>query len=844
MAELPSRADLGERDPRAARPVPQYPQEAHVANALQRLGAVGQNLVSRAMSEAKAKTDQEQAFGVHSRFLEWDNQWQQTAAERARAAPSGAAGFADSLRPDYNKSAQEFLKTVPADLQAEYANKITSSSLRIKNAATAFETEERDRHAQVTATKNDDLVVDRVNADPDSYEEALADSERNWRTSGLPAAVVDKNIAAARERLIETLFNKRLETNRNEHEKLGIGSGSGGGGGSGSYVDRVAGVESGNNPRAKNPRSTATGLGQVIESTWTAFMRDRHPELMKGDYQSLRNDPALSREAIQWYADQNAAGLRSAGLPVRDGTLYLAHFAGPGGARSILSADPNTPIEQVLTPGQIRANPFLRGKTAGDVIAWADRKMGTGGAGGGGGGGGDVGVNAPAPEYASLPLEKRQALYNSSLKAMAAERTAQNVASLEARNRIDLLMERGEPVTREQIMGAGLNPEDEVYLLNQMDAASKSEMDRVYDQLALKVETGTTTVDEILQSPAIDDGKKATLVRRWQERNALGTYDLASQDFSQISNDKIDAVLAQSKPEPGSPGYSVKRADYARIEKAAREVKELRRNDPASAADGVQPEVIAELQDAVSRNAPGSKRQLAEKRLVLQELIGIGEMARQPLTAEEAADLAAVLTLHENDPRAMKVAVERLFKELDADYGPLADEVASQVLRSKGVDRTASAIGAALMRKMGLGIMPTPEDAARMDRALEQDNIAKAMNGEPVVKPRAEPPSLQQRTGRPNPMTPPAPPQKRSMPNAAQVELLRKNPNLAAQFDERFGQGAAKRFLTPENVIVARTLPDGSKEISYDDGWVEVIGTDGSISGYQIKPPKGGRPVQ
>jgi hypothetical protein len=37
----------------------------------------------------------------------------------------------------------------------------------------------------------------------------------------------------------------------------------------------------------------------------------------------------------------------------------------------LLSADPNTPVERILTPDAIDANPFLRGKTAGQIIAWA-----------------------------------------------------------------------------------------------------------------------------------------------------------------------------------------------------------------------------------------------------------------------------------------------------------------------------------------------------------------------------------------------------------------------------------------------------------------------------------------
>ncbi|MBL7406371.1 hypothetical protein INQ30_29095, partial [Escherichia coli] len=64
------------------------------------------------------------------------------------------------------------------------------------------------------------------------------------------------------------------------------------------------------------------------------------------------------------------------GLPDTDGTRYLAHFAGPGGARAVLSADPTTPVVQVLQPGQVSANPFVRPMTAGQLVDWANSKVG------------------------------------------------------------------------------------------------------------------------------------------------------------------------------------------------------------------------------------------------------------------------------------------------------------------------------------------------------------------------------------------------------------------------------------------------------------------------------------
>ena len=145
-----------------------------------------------------------------------------------------------------------------------------------------------------------------------------------------------------------------------------------------SYVDKTIGAESGGNANARNPNSTATGAGQFIESTWLAMLAKQRPDITGSRDQllALRSDPQLSRDMTDAYAVDNAGILRNAGLPVTDGTRYLAHFAGPQGAVGLLNADPATPAGAILGAAAVKANPFLEKMSASDVAAWADRKMG------------------------------------------------------------------------------------------------------------------------------------------------------------------------------------------------------------------------------------------------------------------------------------------------------------------------------------------------------------------------------------------------------------------------------------------------------------------------------------
>lgn len=149
--------------------------------------------------------------------------------------------------------------------------------------------------------------------------------------------------------------------------------------------DSIRAAESGGDPNAKNPNSSASGPDQFLDQTWLSTIKAARPDLAQGqsDQQllALKSDPQLSGQMRDYYATQNQAILTKNGLPVTDGNAYLAHFAGPGGAVSVLKADPNTPVSQILGDNVVKANPFLANMTAGQLSGWANKKMGGNGAG-------------------------------------------------------------------------------------------------------------------------------------------------------------------------------------------------------------------------------------------------------------------------------------------------------------------------------------------------------------------------------------------------------------------------------------------------------------------------------
>ena len=144
-------------------------------------------------------------------------------------------------------------------------------------------------------------------------------------------------------------------------------------------TDRIIHVESGGSARAKNPLSSATGLGQFIDQTWIRMMntyrRDLATTLSRSELLDLRFEPTISREMVRNLAREGEAYLRARGHSISAGRLYLCHFLGMDGAHKVLSASRETMLVDVLGASVIRANPFLTGKDTGYVVSWAERKM-------------------------------------------------------------------------------------------------------------------------------------------------------------------------------------------------------------------------------------------------------------------------------------------------------------------------------------------------------------------------------------------------------------------------------------------------------------------------------------
>lgn len=189
--------------------------------------------------------------------------------------------------------------------------------------------------------------------------------------------------AHAKGKMTEASFGNWLETGG-----LGMGTQTGGVKSDGTqspiaptFASRVSQLESHGDPNAANGASTAAGEHQFVNGTWLEQAKKYLPkEVLAGktDDQilALRSNQQASDMVTNGYARDNMAALTKAGIKnIGAPELYLGHHFGPGGATAILKAAPNTPIEQVVSPEAMAANPDLKGMTVADVYSSARHGM-------------------------------------------------------------------------------------------------------------------------------------------------------------------------------------------------------------------------------------------------------------------------------------------------------------------------------------------------------------------------------------------------------------------------------------------------------------------------------------
>ena len=146
------------------------------------------------------------------------------------------------------------------------------------------------------------------------------------------------------------------------------------------YLKTIALLESGGDANAKAKTSSAGGMFQFIDSTWTQMTKE-----MGKDY-SLKDkfDPKKAEEVAAYFSSKQKGQLeKGIGRQASSTDMYMSHFLGAGGATKFLNAMGKDPKQSAaaLDPAAAKANKSIyyneKGKerSVEEVYALMDKKV-------------------------------------------------------------------------------------------------------------------------------------------------------------------------------------------------------------------------------------------------------------------------------------------------------------------------------------------------------------------------------------------------------------------------------------------------------------------------------------
>jgi hypothetical protein len=690
--------------------------------------------------------------------------------EERRKAPPGAMGLTEGFVPVIEDENRKWLNEsgrVPERLKPKYEARAGLLTERLRNRAADVEYADRTTFFRDAVTARAGELGVMVAGDPDTFtgarEKLFADIDK----TNLPAA--EKNALKSRHGFVlaGATVDGLIKSQRYDEARSLAATFAGYGKGTAvamtdekraarDEITRVAteaGVdansvvafailESGLDPNAKNPNSTAAGLFQFREKERKRFGLEpgAPPEQQ-------------ARVAVEWLREKGAE-LDRAGIPITPATLYLAHYQGTAGAKAIL-ANPDKKLSDVLDHvGEgaghgarvIEANKLDPNITAGQFAGQVTNK-----------------VNAAmiAAGATDLGFTERAAMVDRTETAIRADEYRRQHADREETRKVKDLVEN--------------------------DIAS--------------IRATGKEIGELSEAQ-VSDRLGADTARQWViKREQARRYFESTKDFDVLPGLDISARVTQladdAKKAAGTAGYVGAQELYETARKKGDAILKLREDDPARAVEQ-DPDVGTAL-SALDMGKPSTVQALVGARMAAQKRIGIPPNSLMPVTNREAREIAG--TLDAALPSERVKTMRRVVTEIQMLYGDWADEVFTAVAGQFIKDRETRELAGGVLKKMGLGQPVTPADARKLDVGEDAERTRRALAGQqpgsgaPGPDPNKQPaekrdPSSVAEVEKHRLSFKPAKPIDRES-----FRRIVANPETAAAFDEEFGAGAAQWVL-------------------------------------------------
>lgn len=370
-----------------------------VGEALEGLGEAGLRMAANAERINKENAASNAIFAVSDTNLAMEEAFQKA----KETAQPGAPQFMPNLLKRFDEEIEKRATALPDELTRKaYRERMAGNRDNFGARALAWESQENKRNKIDNFSKTADNDANQLFAADAASRDVVYRSQQEQFNQALDVLELEPG---DKEKLREEAKNKRSYAAvqgdlRDRPDKTQDWLTAGGGG---TYFAMLRSAESGGR-NVGSDSSSAFGPYQFTSGTWSNVIT-RHPDL--GLTAQDRFNPAKQEIAIRAFTADNAAALKSAGLPQTDVNLYMMHFLGEaGGPRMIraLASDPQGNAKQYADASAVAANPAIfNGRSVEQVFKLFGGKFGDK----------ETWRNvSDAPSYYSdIPFAKRDMLY-------------------------------------------------------------------------------------------------------------------------------------------------------------------------------------------------------------------------------------------------------------------------------------------------------------------------------------------------------------------------------------------------------------------------------------------------